>query len=151
MSLVVTDEAIEAAAMRLSESTSIPVGYARDLAKAALEAALPHCRDEAEDLGPPERFMDEIDAATVANRWIEDIAYERRGPFGKLEYLNFEKRDGCAVLFWDRDRLIAFGLLARDDRNFTVLVRGGPFPGRNEAGDEESSIERLLGSFAGER
>lgn len=148
MSLAVTEQAIEAAALRICESASLPVGFARELAKAALEAGLPHCRAEGGGITQPERFMDEIDAATVANRWIEDIAYERRGPFGKLEHLNFERRDGGVVLFWDRDRLIAYGLLARDDRNYTVLVRGGPFPGRDGIADKGSSIERLLGSLS---
>jgi len=149
MSLLVTEEAIEAAALRLSESASLPAGFARELAKAALEAGLPHCRPEGQSLGEPERFMDEIDAASVANRWIEDIAYSGKGASRRLEHLRFERgrdgeqqgyhqTDGGAVLYWESNRLRAVALVARDDLNYSVLVRGGPFLPRQEGGGDGS-------------
>lgn len=81
---------------------------------------------------PPERFMDEIDACTLASQWIEAIgkeAYTRRPDVEIQRYgLSFP---------WDSSAMPGGGVITlcigchpravatmfRDDRNFTILCR----------------------------
>lgn len=67
-----------------------------------------------------QRYMDEIDAAGVANRWIEELV-EKHG-LQKTPGVEITSKDGVVAL-WKGGRPIALAILLRDTFNWTILTR----------------------------
>jgi hypothetical protein len=90
----------------------------------------------------PERFLDEIDAASAARAWIEPIAQAAAGPSRRIETPRINA-DGGAYLFWHNEKLAAAAWLVRDQSNFTILVKWQATPADAASRDEQNHDARL--------
>jgi hypothetical protein len=113
-------------ALDLRDYDDIPIEWAIRAVKAALNTRTSeHWQNiESAEEHAVERFQDELDAATRANAWIDEIAFtlaEAVKPNAEIT-----QEPAKAVVIWKDRAIYAAAFLVRDQMNFTQMIRLSP-------------------------